>query len=475
MKNSNFEDIFKNSGAHDREFDFQESSWKDLEKRLEEPKKRRRFLWIWFLAPAILVAGFYGNIMLSSNAELAEAATQETTEDLFPKKTKANQTIKKELNQEYQKPTPISLQKNNNTITSYRNLSLNEKLSKEATFLPSTKTNTNFINSSVSKVQNSSSNHFTSVEDNILQPKNIKQHQQSTLSKEEPNSSETIKVTTQKLKTEEISTDQKSNVIFTPKALNNDLESLGLNNTLIDAKIDITPRDRKWEVGLTVGFPSVRSISFIVRLTPDISLAPAGSIPTTLTNHTGTSQNLYSLGFENNLTKRIQPLYRLNVGRESKRLLIRGGLILMRDTPPRKGINKLLEENPYDYSLQRASISNYWLLDLGIHFHLRSNQKKLRPYLGLAPMFIFHHTQKNINNLYFNDEKVEKEKITNKYPGLNFAGLNAEGGIKYKITPRIDLGISAYMVGFPSLFNQSSSQGNGFSKPQIATSISFKL
>jgi len=49
MKNSNFEDIFKKSSTADRSFPFEETSWTDLEMKLDKDKRKRRFLVLWIL------------------------------------------------------------------------------------------------------------------------------------------------------------------------------------------------------------------------------------------------------------------------------------------------------------------------------------------------------------------------------------------------------------------------------------------
>ena len=150
--------------------------------------------------------------------------------------------------------------------------------------------------------------------------------------------------------------------------------------------------------------------------------------------------------------------------------MLRGGLIYTNKRTFASDKQNLINNNDFDYALSSEISNSSTTLDLGIH--LQPNHKRLKPFLGLGALITIYE-RSNFSTQIYNAQKEVVESVYNfnesnwKFSPL---ALNMEGGVKYKITPKIEIGLELFTLFVTGLNGRSQ-----FSNPRLAIQFNYKF
>jgi len=228
-----------------------------------------------------------------------------------------------------------------------------------------------------------------------------------------------------------------------------------INNKRLDVNINQETKtsNRLWEVGLTLSYIPQEYRPIITTLTDTASANTQTNFSIEIVEN-DSMRTLYTDGFitGDEVFTRIQPIIRLSIGKQiSNWILLRGGLIFLNDKGSTKSQQHLINNNPFDYALSTEFSTSSTLLDLGIH--IQPNHKRLKPFLGLGAIFSIHDRTKFSPQVYNAQKEVVKivANSSTSIWGFSPLALNIEGGVKYEITPKIEVGLEMFTVLVPGL------------------------
>ncbi len=495
MKNSNFEDVFKKSSTSDRGFLFEESSWTDLEMKLNKGKRKRRYLGFWFLfgvgifgaAISITVWNWDTSTVASISYDQETFAKENVStstiinskvdqgkdnlkiiEEILPTKEASTISQPEQKVKSISNETPVTI--NDNTEISERatmslitNLESNEQartvhLLKDIKILDGETKQDEVILQKTSDIQqvDEDKNHRKEVVE-LLPLKRIKLNESNILNDK----------------------DQKTHNSFVSliPAMSKDALTNGevlVNNKQLAFNFNKTTKTpyRSWEVGLTLSAIKQEYIPTIFTLIDTTVTNSRVNLPIEIVEN-GSMRTLYLDNFidGDEIFARIQPIIRLSIGKNiSKWISLRGGLIFSRGRTFARNQQELIDNNEFDYALTTDISTSGALLDLGIH--LQPNHKRLKPFLGLGVLISIYDRTKFTSQVYNAQKEVLESLYNFTENNLSFRplGLNIEVGAKYEIRPKIEVGLELFTVAVPGL-----NDGLFFTNPSLAVQLNYKF
>ena len=495
MKNSNFEDVFRKSSISDRGFPFEETSWTDLEIKLDKDKKKKRYLGLWMLFGVGFLSAAISIAIWKWDTSTIESVSCE--QETFAKKNvSSSTTINNDLDQEKNNLSLIEevfptkevsiidqVEQKVESISSGTLITINDstEISEKARLSESTYFEFNEQSRPIHSLKSIKIlDEEIKKEDVILQnPSQIQEvHEDTTIRKEVV---ELLPLERTKIDEFSIPEDkaQKSASPFISgmpilsKNASTKKEVL-INSKGLGFKMNKTTKvsNRSWEVGLTLSYIRQEYKPNIIILTDTVSANIQPSLPVEIVENNSMRTLYYNriiVGDE--VFTRTQPIIRLSFGKPiSKWILLRGGLIYTKNKTFFRNKQNLINNNDFDYALSSESSATSTILDLGIH--LQPNHKRLKPFLGFAALFSIHN-RTTFSSQVYNAQKEFVQSISSfnesNWRFIPFA-LNIEGGIKYEIKPKLEVGLELFTGAVPSL--------NGrpfFTSPRLAMQFNYKF
>lgn len=494
----NFDDLFKQSSDTDRHFPFEESSWDDLQGRLERKKKRRPGFWwmslVLFLGASFL--GFYNYwepVKISEGNEKVETLAPEekikiTDVEVSEDESEREEIIKLEgaIDQKNVEPTnsskekwnPISEQvqlehKNNQESIWFAKDDLadeSEELNNVASLEPKI--------SEIPKYVNLESKPKERIEDRVLVP-NLPQGEVAISTQAEDHTStveETIieeqssPVEIELITTKTFTSDAKvvdvemegdplhkenkwgGSVVSTQSIQGANVRGGAMQNHTTEFQFQQSEEStRQWELGLSLS-------AFSYEFRPVISLLQENPGPTVYPTVILERDNMIDTLFFNRSvigernSRSVQPLFRIHTGLEvSRYITLRGGIVFMGEWVDEKQTDQLISDTEFEYAQIYESRNTYMFVDLGLF--LQPNFKRWKPFVGISGLFNTHW-KNELKQTVLNSEKSPIEVLgdpsrTNVDWGFGFSGFNTELGVKYQITPKIEIGAQVFTILLP--------------------------